>query len=94
MTDEILDMVGGNSRLAHAARENLRALAGNGSEKVREMASAVLDGASLRELALGETYGREIGSAFDAFWDHYQSMSDVERADLEEGARQRYYGPA
>ena len=79
MTDEILDMVGGNSRLAHA---------------VREMASAVLDGASLRELALGETYGREIGSAFDAFWDHYQSMSDVERADLEEGARQRYYGPA
>lgn len=94
MSDEILDMAGGNNRLAHALVESLRILADGGSEKLRELACAVLGGASLRDLALSEAYGEEIGAAFDCFWNRYTSMTGEERVELEDIARQRYYVPS
>ena len=92
MTDEFLEMADGNRRLADSLYRSLAELADSKNEKLREMAKAVLnDGASVRELALSDTYGEELGSAFSGFWDRYQSMSDAERAELAElGERQLY----
>ena len=83
MADELLDMAGGNRRSADLLRRNLTDLADSDNGKLGEMAQAVLEGASLRELALSDTYGAEIGPAFGAFWDHYRAMSSEDRAELE-----------
>ncbi|OJF12582.1 hypothetical protein [Couchioplanes caeruleus] len=91
MADELFEMAHGNPKLARALHENLQTLADHGNEKLREMAGAVLDGGSLRELALSDTYGEEIGSAFDTFWHRYQAMPSEERAELDSLARERFY---
>ena len=89
MPDHLLDLAHRDPRLARALQQLLTELSENGSDKLREMARAALDGASLRELALSETYGNEISDAFDHFWTSYQQMSPDERAELEEqGQRQ------
>jgi hypothetical protein len=92
MPDQLLDLAHGDPRLAEALRRMLTELAQHGTEKLREMSRAVLDGASLRALALSDTYGEEIGDAFGRFWTSYQDMSAEQRAELEEQTERRLDG--
>ncbi|MBG0567703.1 hypothetical protein [Actinoplanes aureus] len=93
MSDEILDIARGDASLARVLREFLETLAAHGSDKTREMARDVLDGASLRETATSSVYGDEIGEAFDEFWTKYQKMSPSGRNELDAAARQRLGEP-
>jgi hypothetical protein len=92
MSDEILDIAHGNPRLAQAVRRLLHELADHDSEKVREMAREVIDGASLRQMAATSIYGDDIGTAIGAFWHTYQQMSPEQRAELEDAGRE-YLNP-
>jgi hypothetical protein len=87
MRDDILDVAQGDARLAARIREMLGALADGENEMLREMARGVLDGAPLRDSALSDAYGEELGSAFGTFWTKYCDMSPSECADLEELGR-------
>ena len=88
MADQLLDLAGGNHRLADVLRQHLEHLAEHGDDMLREMASAVLhDDAPLRELALSDAYGTALGQAFNRFWDHYQTFSAEERQELDDGTR-------
>ncbi|GGN20677.1 hypothetical protein FHR83_002034 [Actinoplanes campanulatus] len=89
MSDEILDIAHGNVRLAAEIRELLRALLDHQNGKVREMARDVLDGASLRQMAASSVYGDEIGADIETLWQKYQEMAPEERAELEQGGRDR-----
>ncbi|MEU7905887.1 hypothetical protein [Actinoplanes sp. NPDC049118] len=89
MADEILDIAHGNRRLAAEIERTLAELAKNGSEVMREMATAVLKGEiSLREVASSSTYGDEVAAGLDKFWKQYQAMSPEERTELEETGRE------
>jgi hypothetical protein len=80
MNDELLDIAGGNQRMARFLQEALTHMAEGKNDLLSEMANAVLhDKASLRELASSEIYGTELGSAFDRSWEEIQSLSQDER---------------
>jgi hypothetical protein len=92
VSDEILDIAHGDPRLAQAVRRLLDELAHHGSEKVREMARDVLDGASLRQMAASSVYGDDVGTAIGTFWHTYQQMTPEQRAELEDAGRE-YLNP-
>lgn len=90
MPDALLDIAGGDPARAAVLRRQLELLADRGDEKLREMAHAVLhDGAPLRDLALSEAYGNELGAAFDHFWIRYQAMTSDEQAELRDLGRRQ-----
>jgi hypothetical protein len=92
MSDEILDIAGGNPRLADQIRELLHTLQDHENAKIREIARDALNGASLRQMAASSVYGDDVGTALDAFWHTYQQMTPEQQAELEKTGRE-YVSP-
>ncbi|AVT40279.1 hypothetical protein [Plantactinospora sp. BB1] len=83
MTDEFLDLTGGDVGRSKALQENLSRLAKESDGLLREMAKAVLAGElTLRDAASNDVYGAELIDRSRDFWTTYKEMSPEEQADL------------
>jgi hypothetical protein len=87
MADEYLDIAHGDVRLADALRQIMSGLADNGTGMLREMATDVINGGSLRAAFFSGVYTEAIEAGFQQFWTSYQRMSAEERARLREQAQ-------
>jgi len=83
MHESVYDVAGDDPRLAKLLRVTLTELAEGPRGPLREMAEAVLEGQQdLREAAMSDAYGTELGTAFERFWSHYETLDEQERRDL------------
>jgi hypothetical protein len=88
MADEYLDIAHGDARLAEALRQIMSGLAANGTGMLREMATDVINGGSLRAAFFSGVYADEIEARFQDFWTEYQQMPAEKRAQLRGQAQQ------
>jgi hypothetical protein len=83
MHDSVYEIAGDDPRVAKALRAGLTKLADGPAGPLREMAEGVLDGGlDLRRAAMSDVYGAELGTAFGAFWSHYETLDEEQRAEL------------
>ncbi|HEX8347722.1 MAG TPA: hypothetical protein VF657_23760 [Actinoplanes sp.] len=89
MADDLLDLAGGNHRLASVLRGQLATLSSGPDAVLREMADAVLKGElAVRDATHSDIYGSAIGVAFGTFWTAYQAMTPEARTELAEPGHQ------
>jgi hypothetical protein len=90
MHDSVYEIAGNDPRIAKALRASLTKLADGPDGPLREMAEGVLGGGlDLRQAAMSDVYGHELGSAFGAFWSTYETMDKTQRAELADSAEQQ-----
>ena len=78
--DTLYQVAGDDPRIAKFLRTSLTRLADGPDGPLREMAGAVLRGdLDLRQAALSDAYGAELGTAFHRFWSDYQGMEPADR---------------
>jgi hypothetical protein len=83
MHDSVYEMAGDDPRLAKLLRASLTKLAAGPDGLLKELAEGVLSGhVDLRQAAMSDTYGDELGSAFGRFWSHYEQLDQQERDEL------------
>jgi hypothetical protein len=83
MHDSVYELAGDDPRMAKLLRASLTKLAAGADGPLREMAEGVLSGhVDLRQAAMSDTYGDELGSAFGRFWSHYEQLDQRERDEL------------
>ncbi|MGK5680151.1 hypothetical protein [Actinoplanes sp. URMC 104] len=83
MSQELLDMAGGDTYRARAIHQLLTKLADGPDPALREMAKGILEGnLYLRDAAASDIYSTAIAHRFDTFWQHHQSLTDDERQAL------------
>jgi hypothetical protein len=81
--DSAYEIAGDDPRLAKLLRMSLSKLAAGADGPLREMAEGVLSGhVDLRDAAMSEAYGDELGSAFERFWSHYEQLDEQDRDEL------------
>jgi hypothetical protein len=94
MTDSIRD-VARDPRKAKLLRASLQRLADGPDGLLKEMAESVLRGeVSLREAALSNVYGPELGAAFSRFSTYYDKLDEAERERLVATAERQLYDDA
>ncbi|GAA1805623.1 hypothetical protein HC028_03390 [Planosporangium flavigriseum] len=90
MHDSVYELVGDDPRLAKLLRASLSKLADGPEGPLREMAEGVLSGhVDLRQAAMSDAYGDELGAAFGRFWSHYEQLDQRERDELVRQAGQQ-----
>jgi hypothetical protein len=90
MQDSVYELAGDDSRLAKLLRASLTKLAAGPDGLLKEMAEGVLTGhVDLRQAAMSDAYGDELGSAFGRFWSHYEQLDQQERDELVRQAEQQ-----
>jgi hypothetical protein len=83
MHDSAYDIAGGDPRKAKLLRASLQKLADGPDGLLKEMAEGVLRGEmDLRQAAMSDAYGPELGSAFDRFATYYVALDQAERDQL------------
>lgn len=83
MHDSVYDLAGDDPRIAKSLRASLTKLAEGPDGLLKEMAEGVLHGEiDLRQAALSEAYGNEIGVALDKFTVYYDTLDQDERNAL------------
>ncbi|MGA5304602.1 hypothetical protein ACPCHT_32155 [Nucisporomicrobium flavum] len=83
MHDSVYDLAGDDPRMAKLLRASLTKLADGPDGPLREMAQGVLAGdVDLRQAAMSDAYGDELGAAFGQFWTRWEQLDDEERAQL------------
>ncbi|GAA2548059.1 hypothetical protein GCM10010435_16760 [Winogradskya consettensis] len=80
MHDSVYDLAGDDPRLAKVLRASLRKLADGPDGPLKEMAEGVLnDQIDLRQAAMSQAYGDEIGAAFNEFAGYFTKLDPEER---------------
>src|SRR5690349_7756405 len=83
MHDSAYDVAGGDPRKAKLLRVSLQKLADGPDGVLKEMAEGVLrDEVDLREAAMSDAYGPELGTAFDQFSTYYTELDRQQRDQL------------
>ena len=83
MHDSVYDLTHGDPRLAKALKASLTKLADGPDSPLKEMAEGVLTGhVDLRQAAMSDAYGDDIGAAFNTFQTHYDHLDQAERDHL------------
>jgi hypothetical protein len=83
MHDSVYEIAGDDPRMAKLLRASLAKLAAGPEGPLREMAEGVLNGeVDLRQAAMSDAYGDELGAAFGRFWSRYEQLDQRERDDL------------
>lgn len=88
MTGEFNEMlIPGNPQVTRFVGECLERFADGDNVLLREMSEEVLQGRStLRQIAMTNVYGNELGAAFEQFTDYYRNASQAERDRAEHAA--------
>ena len=77
------DVAGSDPRKSELLRKSLEKLAGGLDGVLKEMAEGVLRGElNLREAAMSDVYGAELGVVFDQFAAYYAKLDQQERDHL------------
>jgi hypothetical protein len=80
MHDSAYDIAGTDPRKAKLLRASLQKLADGPDGLLKEMAEGVLRGEiDLRQAAMSDTYGPELGNAFDRFATYYTALDQSQR---------------
>jgi hypothetical protein len=88
--DSAYEVAGNDARIAKMLRATLTRMAEGPDGSLKEMAVGVLSGKiDLRQAAMSDAYGAELGRAFGTFWTHYQELDDDERRELTEKGQQQ-----
>jgi hypothetical protein len=83
MHDSADDLAGGDPRKAKLLRVSLQKLADGPDGALKEMAEGVLRGElDIRDAAMSDAYGPELGAAFDRFTNYYTELDQEERDQL------------
>lgn len=83
MHDSVYDLAGSDPRKAKLLRASLQQLADGPDGVLKEMAEGVLRGeVDLRQAAMSDAYGPELGAAFDRFSTYYTELDQDERDQL------------
>ena len=83
MHDSAYDLAGGDPRKTKLLRGSLQKLADGPDGVLKEMAEGVLRGdLDLREAAMSDVYGPDLGAAFDRFSTYYTELDQEERDQL------------
>jgi hypothetical protein len=83
MHDSAYDIAGGDPRKAKLLRVSLQKLADGPDGVLKEMAEGVLRSElDLRDAAMSEVYGPELGTAFDQFSTYYTELDQQQRDQL------------
>jgi hypothetical protein len=83
MHDSAYEIAGDDPRMAKVLRASLQKLADGPDGLLKEMAEGVLRGeVDLRQAAMSDAYGQELGDAFDRFSTYYTDLDQAERDRL------------
>jgi hypothetical protein len=83
MHDSVYEIAGDDPRMAKLLRAGLTKLAAGPDGPLKEMADGVLAGqVDLRQAAMSDAYGTELGAALDTFSSHYDQLDQDERDQL------------
>lgn len=90
MHDSAYEIAGHDPRIAKVLRLSLTKLAQGPEGPLKEMAEGVLDGhVDLRQAAMSDAYGDELGSAMQRFETHYEALDPDERTELVDNAERQ-----
>jgi hypothetical protein len=83
MHDSVYDIAGDDPRKAKLLRASLQQLADGPDGALKEMAEGVLRGeVDLRQAAMSDAYGPQLGAAFDRFSTYYSELGQAECDEL------------
>lgn len=90
MHDSVYDIAGDDSRIAKLLRVSLTKLADGPDGPLKELAEGVLSGhVDIRQAAMSDACGDELGAAFDRFSSYYEQLDQDERVALVEKAERQ-----
>jgi hypothetical protein len=90
MHQSAYDVAGDDPRMAKLLRASLTKLANGPDGPLKEMADGVLSGQlDLREAAMSDAYGEELGVAFGRFQTYFDALDEEERQELVGQAEER-----